>query len=64
MIESDAELLARYRAVRDRVTKAEKSLSRMTSASSRRDDKARWLGCLNFTLLGIEREIEERGLSV
>jgi len=61
MIETDDELLQRHKYVKELVTKAKKSAERCNTPG-RRGEKWRWAGCLNFTLLEIESEMEERGL--
>lgn len=59
--ETDEELTARYRRVKDEVEGHEKKLHKMKPGGAR-TRKAMWCGCLGFTLLGIEQEMRERGL--
>lgn len=62
-METDQELLHRHKHVSDLLIKATKQLDKM-KFSSRRDQKARWCGSLQFILLQIKSEIEERNLNV
>ena len=61
MPETDKELLARYNFVKSEYEKASR-LAHRAKCGGTRDRKMRWAGCLNFTLIQIESEIEERGL--
>jgi hypothetical protein len=61
-METDRELLARYTHCKAELDKASKARERMKMGSSRMR-KAQWCGSLLFTLLGIEQEMEERGLT-
>ena len=60
--ETDQELQARYAHVQSELAKARKRMERAKLGTGKRDDRARWAGCLNFTLLGIESELRDRGL--
>jgi hypothetical protein len=61
-METDRELLARYTLCKAELDKASKTREHMKAGSARMR-KAQWCGSLLFTLLGIEREMEERGLA-
>jgi hypothetical protein len=61
--ETDDQLIKRWTTVKLALADAEKRLS-MTMRPESRMRKARWCGSLRFTLLGIEREMKERGLGV
>jgi len=60
--ESDADLIARHKRVEELYLKAKKSAERCKPGGTR-DRKMRWAGSLNFTLIGIQSEMEERGLT-
>lgn len=59
--ESDEKLVARYHHVKMLVEEVHKQRDRMKPGGAR-DRKSRWGGSLNFTLLQIEMEMEQRGL--
>jgi hypothetical protein len=59
--ESDADLLARHKRVSKLYADASKRASRMKTGGNR-DRALRFAGCLNFTKLQCESEIETRGL--
>jgi hypothetical protein len=61
-METDQELLTRYTHCKAELDKATKAREHM-KAGSVRTRKAQWCGSLLFTLLGIEQEMEERGLT-
>jgi len=61
--ETDAELIARQKHVTELIATKRRERARM-KPGSRRDDKSRFIGSLNFTLLQIQSKIEERGLTV
>ena len=58
-METDAELLARYRQVEAQYDKAKAGMERLKLGSPARTRKAQWAGSLNFTLLDIKSQIEE-----
>lgn len=58
--ESNEELLARHKRVKAKYLKAKQSAERCKS--SKRDSKFRFAGSLNFTLIQIESELDDRGL--
>jgi hypothetical protein len=60
-METSEELLSRYERVKKEHAKVVKSYERMNSGPAR-ERKARWAGCLYFTVLSIESELRERGL--
>jgi hypothetical protein len=60
--ETNDELLARHKRVKDEVDKVKQQMERLKLGSPSRIRKAKWGGCLNFTLLQIESEMRERGL--
>ena len=59
--ETDTELIARHKHVAELIATGKRHLERMRPGG-RRDDKSRFIGSLNFTLLQINSKIEERGL--
>jgi hypothetical protein len=61
-METDQELLARYTRCKAELDKASKARERLKMGPAR-THKAKWCGILLFTLLGIEQEMEERGLT-
>jgi hypothetical protein len=61
-VETDAELLARYQQVEAQYSKTKNEMERMKLGSPARTRKAQWAGSLNFTLLDIKSQIEERHL--
>lgn len=61
-IETDTQLLARQAAITDTITRLLKGRNRMKHGGAR-DARSRHIGSLNFTLGGIESEIQDRGLS-
>lgn len=58
--ETNSQLLARYRHLKAEIAKVEASMKRCNS--HRRTQRAKWGGCLTFTLLQVESELRERGL--
>lgn len=61
-IETDADLLARHKLVEEMVGQRRRQMERLPMGHNR-STKAQFLGCLNFTLLTIESEIRDRGLT-
>lgn len=61
-METDRELLTRYTRCKTELDKANESREHMKMGPAR-ICKAQWCGSLLFTLLGIEQEMEERGLT-
>jgi hypothetical protein len=61
-METDQELLARYTRCKTELDKSTRAREHMKMGSAR-TRKAQWCGSLLFTLLGIEQEMEERGLA-
>ena len=59
--ETDQELLDQHKRVEKRFAEAKASAER-TKPGGNRDRKMRFAGSLNFTLLGIESELRDRGL--
>ena len=59
--ETDEALLARFKHVTELYQKASKQRDRMKIGGNR-DRKSRWCGSLNFLLIGMQSEIEHRGL--
>ncbi len=59
--ETDAELIARHTRVEREVARAVQKMNN-TKPGGAQDRKAWLAGCLNFTLLGIESEMSDRGL--
>lgn len=59
--ETDTELLNRYSHVKKLYKKAEASAKRCKNPANR-TQKMMWAGSLNFTLLQIESEIDDRHL--
>lgn len=62
-METDDDLLARYARIRKDRLQAMQAMDRMKLGSAARDRKARWVGSLCFLLLGMESEMERRGLA-
>lgn len=60
MQESDNELLERYERVRLLIEEETKRMNRLSG--KRRLDKAKWVGCLTFTLCDIKSELKDRHL--
>ena len=61
--ETEADLIARYERV-GRLHKAALQEHARMPPGNRRDNKARWAGSLQFTLLQIESELRDREQSV
>jgi len=61
MDETNEQLLARQKHVKELATKMGKQIKNMKS-STRRNQKSMFVGMLNFTLLQIKSKIEERCL--
>ena len=61
MDETDEELVARWSRVSAELNKAIKQRDRIPFGGNR-DRKSRWCGSLNFTLIGIESEMRDRGI--
>jgi hypothetical protein len=61
MEETNEELIARHQRVQEKYQQAVRSRDR-TKSRPARDQKSRWAGSLNFTLLSIESEMRDRGL--
>ena len=61
--ESDDALKRRHETVSAAIRQREKALERCTRPGTR-TRKAQMIGSLRFTLLGIERELSERGISI
>mgnify|MGYP000960080377 CR=1 FL=1 len=59
--ETDEQLLDRYQRVQKKFNEAHRKMERLPLGPSR-SKAAQWAGCINFTLLGIESELRDRGL--
>jgi hypothetical protein len=59
--ETNEELTARYKRVKEEVEGREKKLNEMKPGGAR-TRKAMWCGCLRFAILGIAQEMDERGM--
>lgn len=60
--ESNEQLISRYNLVKSEYDKAVASYQKMKFGNAR-TKKAKWAGCLNFTLLSIKAEMYKRGIS-
>ena len=60
--ETDAELQARYQAVKDKYTEEHRKLDKLRLDSPIRGKRARHCGSLYFLILGMESELRDRGL--
>lgn len=63
-METDAELLDRYRRVKAKHDKVLHGIGKMKVGARGRPRRVMWAGSLQFLLLSIQSEIEERGLKV
>lgn len=61
--ETDDELIARWHRVTSRYHRVVARRDKLTYGPQR-DAKSRWAGCLNFTKLSIESQLNERGLAI
>ena len=60
--ETDEQLLRRYFNAKSEVDRAQEAYKRMRPGPAR-TRRVQWTGCLRFTLLQIESELNERGIA-
>ncbi len=63
-METNKELTERHARVKEEYNKAKAQAERCKLGSALRSRLMKWAGSLNFTLLGIESDMRERGLTV